>query len=231
MARTATPRWRDFLPRFERGALALFALTLALTALVGDQPIGAMLRVQPGALLHGGGLWQPLTANFVFPGDSVGLVIGTLFSQWLFGSDLERFWGTRRYLTLVVGAGTAGYLVYALLSPWLPELEHGGSSGFDLAAIAAYGVVFGKRELTLFGAANFRGRTLAIILVLLGLVGPVLRGASWATPIPWVISVAIAVLVTTQPWRGRGDRDGSPRKPKRKSKATHLKVVPKELLN
>ncbi|MBK6921967.1 MAG: rhomboid family intramembrane serine protease [Deltaproteobacteria bacterium] len=231
MARTASPSWRDFLPRFERGAMALFALTLALSALVGDRPLGAMLRVQPGALLSGAGLWQPFTANFVFPGDGVGLVIGTLFSQWLFGSDLERFWGTRRYVTLVLSAGTAGYLAYALVSPWLPELEHGGSSGFDLAAIAAYGVVFAKRELSLFGAATFRGRTLAIILVLLGLIGPVMRGASWTTPIPWLISVGIALLVTTQPWRRRGDRDGTTRKPRGKAKPSHLKVVPKELLN
>lgn len=211
--------------------MALFALTLALSALVGDRPLGAMLRVQPGALLSGAGLWQPLTANFVFPGDGAGLVMGTLFSQWVFGSHLERFWGTRRYVTLVLSAGTAGYLAYALLSPWLPEIEHGGSSGFDLAAIAAFGVVFAKHELSPFGAQRIRGRTLALILVPLGLIGPVLAGASWATPIPWLISVGIALLVTTQPWRRRGDRDGTTRKPRGKAKPSHLKVVPKELLN
>jgi len=221
------------LPKFHRGALTLFLLTVAATAGIGDQPLGALLRLQPGALLGDGAAWQPLTANFVFPADAVGLVIGTLFMQWFIGSPLEGFWGTRKYVTLVLGCGTAGYLAYALLSQWLPAVVHGGSTGMDLAAVTAFGIVYGKRELSLMGAVSVRARTLAIILVVLGLVGPLARGAAWPVVIPWLVAIAGAYLVTAQPWR-RGGGTGStsrPAKKRAKAKSSHLRVVKPDLPN
>ena len=230
------------LPKFHRGALALFLLTVAGTALVGDQPLGDALRLQPGALLSGAGLWQPLTANFVFPVDSVGLILGSLFMQWFIGSRLEGFWGTRKYVTLVLGCGFAGYLVYALLSPWLPAVVHGGSTAVDLAAVTAFGVVYGRQELSLVGAVTLRGRTLAMILIALGVLGPLARGAPWPLVIPWLVGVAGAYLVTAQPWkrrdangggRGGGGRGGSnrPAKPRERAKPSHLRVVKDGLPN
>lgn len=220
------------LPRFHKGALALFLLTVALTAFVSDMPAGELLRIEPGAIFHGGGLWQPLTANFVFPGTDIGLLLGSLFAQWFFGSELEGFWGTRRYVTLVLACGTAGYLVYALLQPVIPGLlPHGGSNAMDAAALAAFGVVFGKRQLNMFGALQMRARTLAWIFLALMMVGPILRGTPWPVVIPWLVASAGAFLVTLQPWRARGDGTESRRK-KPKGKASHLRVVKGEdLLN
>lgn len=226
------------LPKFHRGALALFGLTVAATALVGDQPLGDALRLNPGALLVGEGFWQPLTANFVFPADSVGLVIGCLFVQWFIGSRLEEFWGTRKYLTLLIGCGTAGFLVYALLSPWLPSFPHGGSLAMDLAAVTAFGIVFGKRELSLVGAVTLKARTLAIILVVVSVLGPLARGAPWPFVIPWIVAIAGSWLATTQPWRrGVTGGGGSSRaaqkkaKPRAKAKPSHLHVVKDDLPN
>lgn len=220
------------LPRFHKGALGLFLLTVALTAFVSDMPVGEQLRVEPGAIFSGGGLWQPITANFVFPGTDIGLLLGTFFAQWLVGSELEAFWGTRRYVTLVLGCGIAGYLVYALLEPVIPGLmPHGGSNAMDAAALAAFGVVFGKRELDIFGVINMRARTLAWIFLPVMMIGPILRGTPWPVVIPWLVASAGAFLVTLQPWRARGDGT-TPKRPKPKGKASHLRVVKGEdLLN
>jgi membrane associated rhomboid family serine protease len=231
--RSEAPRYR--LPKFNKGALALLLLTVALTAFVSDMPVGALLRVEPGALFEGRGLWQPITANFVFPGTDIALLLGTLFAQWFFGSELEGFWGTRRYIVLVLGCGVAGYLVYALLAPVLPGLAaHGGSNAMDAAALAAYGVVFGKRELHFMGALSVRARTLAWIFLALMIIGPILRGVPWPVVIPWLVASAGAVLVTLQPWRARGDGtpDSKTGRRKPKGKASHLRVVKGEdLLN
>jgi membrane associated rhomboid family serine protease len=222
------------LPRFHRGALGIFAVTALLTAIVGDQPLGAALRVEPGALYELRGLWQPFTANFVYPEGDAGFLIGSLLIQWFFGSQLEEFWGTRRYLVLVLACGTAGYLAYALLSPVLPALPHGGATAIDLAALTAFGVVFGKRMLSMLGALEIRARTLAIILVALGVLGPLLRGAPWPFVVPWLVAIAGALLVTLQPWRRTGD-SGRVTRPKKKGKtrAKHLRVVDRdpEMLN
>lgn len=222
------------LPKFSRGALALVVVTVLVTALLGDRPIATELRLQPEWLLAGRGVWQPLTANFVFPDGGAGLVIGTVLAQWFFGSQLESFWGTRRYLLFALGCGTAGYLAYALVSPFIPAIEHGGSSAMDLATLTAFGVVYGKRTLSMLGAVSIRARTLAAILVGLGVIAPLLRGAPWPIVVPWLVAIAGALLVTLQPWRRTGDSGRVTRpKSKGKTRAKHLRVVDRdpEMLN
>lgn len=226
------------LPKFHRGALAIFLITAAATGIVGDQPLGDALRLHPGALLSGAGIWQPLTANFVFPADSVGFLIGTLFVQWFFGSSLEEFWGTRKYVLLVVGCGTAGYLVHALLSPLLPPVVHCGSTGMDVATLTAFGLVFRKRMLAVMGVMPVKASTLVLILVPAIVLSPLLRGAPWPLAIPSVVAIAGAWLATTQPWRrGAGGSGGGPtrtpaRKPKaNRAKPSHLRVVKDDLPN
>lgn len=226
------------LPKFHRGALAIFLITAAATGIVGDQPLGDALRLHPGALLSGAGIWQPFTANFVFPAESVGFLIGTLFVQWFFGSALEEFWGTRKYLLLVVGCGTAGYLVAALLSPGLPAVVHCGSTGIDLATLTAYGLVYRKRMLAVMGVVPVKASTLVLILVPVLVLSPLLRGAPWPLLIPWLVAITGAWLATAQPWRrGAGGSGGGTtrtvaRKPKaNRAKPSHLRVVKDDLPN
>lgn len=227
----SVPGFASGLPPFRRGSLALFLITLAATALIGDQPLGDALRMHPDEVL-GGAVWQPFTASFVYPADSVGLVIGTLFVQWFFGSMLEGYWGLRKYLTFVIGCSIAGLVVCSLLAPVMPDLVrttvYGGSAGLDLATLTAFGVVFRKERLSLFGAVSLTGGTAALIFGGLNLVGPVARGAPWPIAVPWLVTIIAALLVTTQPWR-KGDSDdrrGGQRKPKKaKAKPKHLRVV------
>lgn len=224
------------LPRFRKGALGLFAVTLVATALLADQPIGRDLLLAPGGVLRGEGLWQPLTATFMHPDGGAGLVLGTLIAQWLLGSRLEEFWGTRKYVTLVLGCSVAGYLVSVALATFVPAVAEtivGGSSGLDLAAVAAFGVVFGDRRMSLLGAVTLTARTLAIIIAVLGIVSPLARGAPWPVVVPWVVAIASALLVATQPWRRKrssGKLGGRNKPSKRRS---HLRVVKQEdeLLN
>jgi membrane associated rhomboid family serine protease len=229
------------LPKFHRGALAIFLITAAATGIVGDQPLGDALRLHPGALLSGAGIWQPLTANFIFPADSVGFLIGTLFVQWFFGSSLEEFWGTRKYVVLIVGCGTAGYLVHALLSPLLPPVVGCGSTGMDVATLTAFGLVFRKRMLAVMGVMPVKASTLVLILVPAIVLSPLLRGAPWPLAIAPVVAIAGAWLATAQPWRrgagGSGGSGGGPtrtpaRKPKtNRAKPSHLRVVKDDLPN
>lgn len=219
------------LPPFRRGSLALFLITVAATAIIGDQPLGDALRLHPDEVF-GGAVWQPFTASFVYPANAVGLVIGTLLVQWFVGSLLEGYWGTRKYLLFAIGCSTAGFVALTALAPVMPEIVrttvYGGSAGIDLAVLTAFGVVFGKQRMSLFGAVSMTGRTLALVLGGLNLVGPIARGAPWPIAVPWVVTIVTALLVVTQPWKknDRDDRRGSPRKPKKaKAKPSHLRVV------
>ncbi len=223
------------LPPFRRGALALFGITLLLTALLADQPLARLLVLDPAAVARGESLWQPITANFIFPEGRVGLVVGTLLVQWFLAGMLEDFWGTRKYLTLVVGCGLAGYVTTVLLALGVPAVANeimGGSTPMDLAAVVAFGAFMGKRPLALGGIIQLSGRTLAIIIALLSVISPLLRGAPWPVVIPGVVAMLTALLVVTQPWR-RLRKSGKLGSRGRRKRAAHLRVIrpDDELLN
>ncbi len=216
------------LPRFRRGSLVLFAVTAVATALLADQPLGAALRLVPNEVYSGATVWAPLTATFMFPDGGAGLVLGTLIIQWFIGGQLEDFWGTKKYVTLVLGCSVAGYVFSTLLGLGVAAVAAtpvGGSSGMDLATIAAFGVVFGNRQMSLLGAVTMKARTFAIILAVLGIVSPLARGAPWPVAVPWLVALVTALLVTTQPWRRqRSSGKLGGRKKKSKGRA-NLRVV------
>jgi membrane associated rhomboid family serine protease len=223
------------LPRFHRGAFGLFLVTVLLTTLVADKPLGDALVLHPGAVLRGEGVWQPFTANFIYPNGLAGLVIGTLLVQWLLAGPLEAYWGTRKYVVLVLGSGVAGYAASVLLALGVPEVAKtivGGATPMDLAAVVAFGAVMGQRSLSLGGVLPMRARTLAIIIAVLAVVSPLARGAPWPVVVPGVVAMLVALLVVTQPWRRlrKSGKVGGRGKPKKKA---HLRVIrpDDELLN
>ncbi len=231
----ARNRLLSMLPRFRRGAFALFGVTVLLTALLADQPIASDLVLDPGGVARGEGLWQPFTANFIFPEGRVGLVLGTLAVQWFLAGTLEDFWGTRKYLTLVIASGTAGYVGAVLLALGVPAVATttmGGATPMDLAAVVAFGVFTGKQPLSVGGILPLSGRTLAIIIAVLSVVSPLARGAPWPVVIPGIVSMTVALLVVTQPWR-RLRKSGKVGGRSRGKRAGHLRVIrpDDELLN
>jgi membrane associated rhomboid family serine protease len=221
------------LPKFRRGAFVLFLVTAVLSALLADQPVGQQLVLHPGGVFSGEGIWQPLTANFVFTEGDVGLLFGTLVVQWFLGSELEGFWGLRKYVTLVIACGIAGYLFSSVLGVFVPAVAAvpvGGATPMDLAAVAAFGVVLGKRPLRVLAILPLTARGLAILVLTLSVLSPLARGAPWPVIIPWLVAIAGAVLVTTQPWRRLRD-SGKLGGRKNKRNKGHLRVVRPEAKN
>lgn len=215
--------WFASLPKFRRGAFSLFAVVAVLTLVLADQPVARSLWLVPAEVWTLGAWWQPLTALFLYPDQGAGLLIGTLLVQWFAGSPLEHFWGWRKYIALVLGCGLAGHFVQlglAAVSPLAAQTLVGGATGMDMAALTAFGVVFGDRRLQLL---PFSVRTLAAAMVVLTLVSPLVRGAPWPMIVPWVVAVLLALLVTTQPWRRL--RNSGKVERARKRKKNHLRVV------
>lgn len=215
------------LPKFHKGAFTLFILALLPSAILGDQPVAAQLTLSPAGIAEGKGLWQPLTASFMFPdGDMFGLV-GTLVVQWFVGGMLEGFWGTRRYVAFALGCGVAGYVAAAALGPLGvvdASVRLGGATPMDLAAVVAFGVVFGKRPLQVLGVLPLSSRTLAALICVLSLISPLARGEPWPKVVPWAVAMLAALVVTTQPWR-RLSSSGKVGGRRRSKKRSHLKVV------
>jgi len=122
----------------------------------------------PLAVTHGLRLWQPLTYIFLHAG-LWHLLLNMLF-LWMFGVDLERSWGTRRFYTYFfltgIGAGCINVLVKSILD------VHGvGTSA--IATIGASGAIYG---VLLAAAIMFPDRKI------------------WLIPFPVTIPMKIYVL-------------------------------------
>src|SRR5260370_26431512 len=93
----------------------------------------------PLAVTSGLRFWQPLTYLFLH-GGIMHLLFNMLF-LWMFGSDLERTWGTHRFYVFFfvtgIGAGCINVLVKTLLD------IHGTGSSVTTPTIGASGAIYG----------------------------------------------------------------------------------------
>jgi len=93
--------------------------------------------------------WQILTYGFLHGG--VGHIFFNLFGLWMFGRDLERLMGAKRfliyYLTCVVGAGLI-QLIVAGIQGGFPYPTVGASGGV-FGILLAYGMTYPNRMIML----------------------------------------------------------------------------------
>lgn len=119
--------------------------------------------------------WQLLTYGFLH-GD-VSHIFINMFGLWMFGSDIERLMGTRRFLiyflTCVVGAGLVQLAVAFIQGGVYPTV---GASGGLFGILLAYGLAFPNRTvMLLFPPIPMKARTFVIVFgafeLFMGLTG------------------------------------------------------------
>jgi membrane associated rhomboid family serine protease len=113
-----------------------------------DRPL-AYLALTPVAVLKNFFIWQLVTYAFLHGG--FGHIIWNMLALWMFGADMERVWGTRRfvqfYFFCAIGAGICVVLANYLL-PWgNPNLPTIGSSGAIFGILLVYAMMFPDREI------------------------------------------------------------------------------------
>ena len=92
--------------------------------------------------------WQLLTYAFLH--GSFNHLFFNMFAVWMFGTPLERSWGSQRFLTYygvcVVGAGIIQLLVQLFEGGIYPTI---GASGGVFGLLLAYGVMWPKNRIFL----------------------------------------------------------------------------------
>jgi membrane associated rhomboid family serine protease len=103
----------------------------------------ATFGLVPNLVVHGY-LWQLFTYMFLHSTRSLGHILFNMLALWMFGSQLEQTWGTRRFLTYYticgVGAGVCVVLVALLLGGSASATI--GASGALFGLLLAYGMLF-----------------------------------------------------------------------------------------
>lgn len=125
-------------------------------------------------------LW-PLSTGLFWPWQmlSYGLLHGGMFhlffnmlGLWMFGSELERLWGPRRYIQFLIAgvfaAAVAQLIVTAMTGSLAPTV---GASGGLFALLLAFGMLFPNRIIMpLFPPIPMKARTFVIVFGLIELV-------------------------------------------------------------
>jgi membrane associated rhomboid family serine protease len=129
--------------------LAMFVLTWAMP------PLLVVLGLVPAMVFRQFHVWQLGTYMFVHGG--VGHVAINMLVLWMFGTELERTWGTREFLKFyfVTGIGAGVFTVLFSLLPFayanqiylIPTV---GASGAIFGLLLAYGLYFPNRPIYLY---------------------------------------------------------------------------------
>jgi membrane associated rhomboid family serine protease len=91
-------------------------------------------------------VWQPFTYLFLHAG---GLhLLFNMFGLWMFGSELETYWGSRKFLGFFFFTGVGAGILSILMHPWSP-VPTIGASGAVYGVLMAYGMMFPDRMVYL----------------------------------------------------------------------------------
>lgn len=115
--------------------------------------------------------WQLLTYGFLHSPTYLGHIFFNMFGLWMFGRDLERMMGPKRfltyYLTCVVGAGIVQLIVAGTQGGVYPTL---GASGGVFGLLLAFGLAFPNRMVVLlFPPIPIRAKYFVLVFGLLEL--------------------------------------------------------------
>lgn len=144
-----------YIPGFPRGVkwllisnVAIFLLTFFAERFGLAGPL-IFLKLIPVAVVKDFFIWQLATYAFLHQG--FGHIIWNMLALWMFGADIERIWGTRRFIQFyffcAVGAGICVVLANYLL-PWgSPNVATIGSSGAIFGILMVYAILFADREI------------------------------------------------------------------------------------
>ena len=123
------------------------------------------LGLVPAAVVHGW-VWQPVTYMFLHAPGNVGHVLFNLLWMWMFGGDLERYWGPRKYLTYWFVCGIGAGIAVTLAGAWRAGAANTptiGASGAIYGLIVAYGTIFAERRILWNFLFPIKARTMAWI--------------------------------------------------------------------
>jgi membrane associated rhomboid family serine protease len=113
-----------------------------------------LFGLRPADVVLEGRIWQ--LATYMFLHGNVGHVLFNMLALWMFGTELERTWGTRAFLRYYFIVGIAAAVSTILVSSTLAFAARTfytttiGASGAIYGLLLAYGLLFPNRPIMLY---------------------------------------------------------------------------------
>ena len=143
--------------------VAAFVLSSIVPQIIGR------LGLMPASVFGQLAIWQPVTYMFLHGG--IGHLLWNMLGLWMFGTDLERLWGTRFFTKyyFVTGVGAAATSLLWALSPlpFADEIYNTitiGASGAGYGVLLAYAIYFPHRVIYLYFVFPIPARYFVMII-------------------------------------------------------------------
>jgi membrane associated rhomboid family serine protease len=153
-------------------------------------------------------LWRLITYQFLHSVYGFGHIFVNMLVLFFFGPMLERFWGSRKFLTFYLICGAMGGVVYPVLAlaGWLDVGPLVGASGSVLGMLAAGAILFPNLTVYVWGIIPVKLMVLAIIFAAISIV-TLLRPDQFSNAGGQAAHLggmaAGAIYVLSQSWRDR----------------------------
>ena len=181
---------------------AVWGLQFVLGPLFQAAALEPLLGLVPERVLRGW-VWQPFTYMWLHAAADPFHLLFNLFALWMFGGDLERHWGSRRFVVyyLVCGVGAGLFILGAgLLSSGAARGVTIGASGAVYGLIAAYGMIFAERVILFMLLFPLRARTFAWIMLAVTFVFTARRGTDPVSHVAHLGGMVVGYLYLKRVW-------------------------------
>ena len=141
----------------------LIVTNVALFLVMWLMPSGLRQSVQeffglvPAAIFESLRVWQPVTYMFLHDTNEIGHILINMLALWMFGTELERMWGTKAFLRYYFATGIAAAITTILVSlapfPATARMFYTvtiGASGAIYGLLLAYGLTFPNRPIYIY---------------------------------------------------------------------------------
>jgi len=137
-----------------------------LNMIVGEM-MTMRLGLSPQAVFEQLAVWQPLTYMFLHSIGGFGHILINMLSLWMFGTELERTWGTRFFTKYYLVTGVGAAFTSLLLSWFIDDIYYSvtvGASGAIYGLLLAYGMYFPHRPIYLYFIFPIPARIFVVIV-------------------------------------------------------------------
>ena len=150
------------------------AIVFLLQQILRDNFPILLFGLVPDLVWHGF-VWQLVTYMFLHGG--FFHILLNMFVLWMFGSDLERFWGTGRFISYYFFTGIGAAVVNVLVTPHgqIPTI---GASGAIYGVLLAYAMLFPERRVLLYFLVPIPVRVFVIALAVIELFYSIAQSGS-----------------------------------------------------
>lgn len=154
----------SMIPQGVRWLLSANLAVFVLQSLLPEYFWYHYLALTPHAMITHGLVWQLVTYMFLHGG--FWHIALNMLILWMFGSELERRWGTRPFLYFYfisgIGAGLFGFLT------WNSTII--GASGAIYGLMLAYAMIYPDREIYLYMVLPIKAKHFIIFLTIISLL-------------------------------------------------------------